>query len=163
MHYMLAIDPGGTTGYCKGSFDGETLLLQPGQERFTAGSLFNFILEDRQRSIQDDNGIYYLIYERFDYRNKARPGLDLTAPKLIGVMDLLVEEEDLLCYPQMPAEAKGYWTDDQLKGFNVYVKGLIHGRDAMRHLLQWWQFKAGFGIHEITPFTKYKVEVKKNA
>lgn len=157
---MLAIDPGGTTGYCKGSFDGETLLLQPGQERFTAGSLFNFILSEIPAY---DEGKFYLIYERFDYRNKARPGLDLTAPKLIGVMDLIVEEEGLLCYPQMPAEAKGYWTDDQLKRFNVYVKGLIHGRDAMRHLLQWWQFKAGFGIHEITPFTNYKVEVKKDA
>lgn len=157
MHYMLSVDPGGTTGYCKASFDGTTLTLRPGQERFTGGALFNFILEEIQaaRKVQDSK--FYLIYEKFHYRNKARPGLDLTAPKLIGVMDLLVEEEGLLAFPQMPAEAMGYWTNDQLKRFQIYVPGMEHGRDAMRHLLQWWQFKFGFGIHKITPFTNYKV------
>lgn len=152
---MLSVDPGGTTGYCKGSFDGTTLLLRPGQERFTAGSLYNFI----EGEIPDPSeGKFYLIYEKFHYRNKARPGLDLTAPKLIGVMDLIGEKEGLQIFPQMPSEAMGYWTDDQLKRFQIYVPGLIHGRDAMRHMLQWWQFKFGFGIHKITPFTNYKVE-----
>lgn len=152
---MLSIDPGGTTGYCKGSFDGTTLLLRPGQERLTGSQLFDFI---RAEIPAYDEGKFYLIYEKFHYRNKARPGLDLTAPKLIGVMDLIAESEGLNVFPQMPSEAMGYWTDDQLKRFQIYVPGLVHGRDAMRHMLQWWQFKFGFGIHKITPFTNYKVE-----
>ena len=156
MEYMLAIDPGGTTGYCKGKYDGEYLHLEPGQEKFTGGALFNFI--ESEIPDPEGEGNFYLIYEKFHYRNKARPGLDLTAPKLIGVMDLLAEEEGLLVFPQMPSEAKGYWTDDQLKRFQVYVKGLQHGRDAMRHLLQWWQFKFGFQFHKTTPFVNYKVK-----
>lgn len=158
MEHMLAIDPGGTTGFCIGEYDGSQLILRVGQERFSPGDLFNFMLKQLD-GIKGDP--FHLIYERFDYRNKARAGLDLTAPKLIGVMDLLVEEEGLKCYPQMPSEAKGYWTNDRLKQFQIYVPGLEHGRDAMRHLLQWWQFKAGFGIHKITPFTNYKIEAIK--
>jgi hypothetical protein len=151
-NYMLAIDPGGTTGYCHGEYDGETLLLRPGQQRFTEAELFKFMHDSWQKN-------FYLIYERFHYRNKARPGLDLTAPKLIGVIELFCQSERLHYFPQMPSEAMGYWTDDQLRRFNVYVKGMPHCRDAMRHLLQWWQFKYGFGLHRITPFTNYKVEV----
>lgn len=149
--YMLSIDPGGTTGYCHGEYDGTTLLLRPGQEKFSEGELFKFMHEHWQKN-------FYLIYEKFHYRNKARPGLDLTAPKLIGVIELFCQSEGIKYFPQMPSEAMGYWTDDQLKRFQIYVPGLVHGRDAMRHLLQWWQFKFGFGIHKITPFTKYKVE-----
>lgn len=158
MHYIVAIDPGGTTGYCKGKYDGEQLILMPGQEQLSGSELFQFLLDCLREANTDP---FVLIYERFDYRNRARAGLDLTAPKLIGVMDLIVEEEGLMCYPQMPSEAKGYWTNDRLKQFQIYVPGLDHGRDAMRHLLQWWQFKAGFGIHKITPFTNYKLEAIK--
>jgi hypothetical protein len=153
---MVAIDPGGTTGYCQAQYDGKTLAMIIGQERFTGGSLYNFLNECSALAHSRD-AKFYVIYEKFHYRNKARPGLDLTAPKLIGVMDLFIEETGALGFAQMPAEGKGYWTDDQLKRFQVYVKGLPHGRDAQRHLLQWWQFKFGYGIHQISPFTNYTV------
>jgi hypothetical protein len=148
--YMLAIDPGGTTGYCHGVFDGDKLQLKPGQEKFSEAQLFAFMHEHWQKN-------FYLIYEKFSYRNRARPGLDLTAPKLIGVIELFVQSEGIQYFPQMAAEAMGYWTDEQLKRFNVYVKGLQHGRDAMRHLLQWWQFKYGYKFHQTSPFTKYEI------
>lgn len=158
MHYMLSIDPGGTTGYCIGSFDGTTLSMEIAQERLSGSELFDLI---KGQIPADEEGKFYLIYEKFHYRNKARPGLDLTAPKLIGVIDLACEQFGLNYFPQMPSEAMGFWTNDRLRQYQIYVPGLEHGRDAMRHMLQWWQFKFGFGIHRITPFTQYKVEAKK--
>lgn len=156
--YMLAIDPGGTTGYCKGSYDGTTLTLKPGQKKMSGSELFDLIQGEVPAP---DEGKFYLIYEKFHYRNKARPGLDLTPANLIGVIDLAVDQMGLIDFAQMPSEAMGYWTDDQLRRFQIYVPGLQHGRDAMRHLLQWWQFKYGFGIHKIIPFTNYKVIAEK--
>lgn len=155
MRYMLALDPGGTTGYCRASYNGDKLTLTPGQERFTERELYDFI---RSEIPAEEEGDFYLIYEKFHYRNRARPGLDLTPTRLIGVIELICQTEGFNYFPQMPSEGMGYWTDDQLKRFSVYVKGLQHGRDAMRHLLQWWQFKYGFQFHKITPFTNYEVK-----
>jgi len=152
--HILSLDPGGTTGYCHGVYDGDKLVLTPGQQKFNESELFKFMHEHWQKN-------FYLIYEKFHYRNRARPGLDLTPTRLIGVIELFCQTEGIKYFAQMPSEAMGYWTDDQLKRFGVYVPGLQHGRDAMRHMLQWWQFKYGFGIHKITPFTNYEVKLDK--
>jgi len=153
MRHILSIDPGGTTGFCHGLYDGDKLVLTPGQQRFNESELYSFLEENWQKN-------FYLIYEKFHYRNRARPGLDLTPTRLIGVIELFCQKEGITYFAQMPSEAMGYWTDDQLKRFQVYVKGLQHGRDAMRHLLQWWQFKYGYQFHQTTPFTKYEIKLE---
>jgi len=151
-HFILALDPGKTTGFCRGEWNGDKgiLVLSPGEQQFTAETMMGFLHDNWQKN-------FTLIYEGFSYRNAARPGLDLTPVELIGVIKLFCQSEKVTHYEQTPAVGKGYWTDEQLKRFQVYVAGLRHGRDAMRHLLHWWQFKAGYKYHEISPFTNYEV------
>jgi len=40
----------------------------------------------------------------------------------------------------MAQHAKQWWTDEKLKRFGIYPKGLKHGRDALRHLLYYMLF-----------------------
>lgn len=148
IQYMLALDPGGTTGYCHAEWNGEELTLMPGQRKFTSAELFAYLHDSWQKN-------FHLIYERFDYRNRARAGLDLTPARLIGVIELFIETERLSHYPQTASEAMGFWTDERLRQYQIYQKGIQHGRDAMRHLLHWWQFKAGYQFHDTSPFTRY--------
>lgn len=130
----MALDPGVTTGVAVGALDGSRLYLEIDQKKFTHRSLYMYLHR------------YFLtevIYETFEYRNAARAGLNLTPVEMIGVIKFYGETRKANLYPQNAAEGKGYFTDDKLKSLNAYRRGTPHGRDASRHLLQWFKFKRG--------------------
>lgn len=132
----LAIDPGKTTGFCIGQKDGTSLRLSPAQ--YELGHLEFYAFLDRSQAT-------YLICESFEYRNRARAGLDLTPVELIGVVKLFDEQrEHQHVYFQSPAQGKGHFTDQKLKDLGVYKRGVPHGMDATRHLLHWYTFGAGY-------------------
>jgi hypothetical protein len=45
---------------------------------------------------------------------------------------------------QTAAKGKGYYTNHHLQAADVYTRGIPHGMDALRHLLQWYTFEAGY-------------------
>jgi hypothetical protein len=84
-----------------------------------------------------------IICEDFEYRNRARAGLDLTPPRLIGVVKLFSQTTGTKLLLQKAAVGKGHYSDDRLKSLGFYRRGTPHGRDALRHLLHWLTFKEG--------------------
>lgn len=144
----LALDPGGTTGYCIARSFGKDLSLEVGESQLSKLGMYqmvrNFCRADMNR---------HVIYESFQYRNVARMGLDLTPVELIGVIELVNEERfgNALFYHQMASQAKTHFTDDRLKEEGVYKRGKKHGRDATRHMLYWLTFGPGaqFGPFEL--------------
>lgn len=130
----LSLDPGGSTGYAicdinnvnEVSIGWDQARLDPAE------------LTDLLETINPDK----IICEDFEYRNRARAGLDLTPPKLIGVVQLYCSNGVPL-YMQKASTGKGHYTDNRLKSIGMYVKGRPHGRDALRHLLHWLTFKGG--------------------
>ena len=142
MHRIFAIDPGVTTGYCFASFgENGRLVLTPGENRFSLDAFY--IMLESICKVQDDN--VHIIYEDFQYRNYARMGLDLTPVKVIGIIELMQEryEPFVTFTKQSAATGKAFYSDDRLKTLGIYPKGVKHGRDAMRHLLQWLNFGGG--------------------
>jgi hypothetical protein len=97
-----------------------------------------------------------LICERFDFRKTStgQQGANLYPAELIGVVNLhaqqvLYEDTDFELVMQMPSYAgaggkTGHFTDKKLKELNLYNVGLVHSRDAVRHLLMWYEFGSGF-------------------
>jgi hypothetical protein len=135
----LALDPGVTTGYCIGLLEENKLWVAPHERKFSLAELYDYLNWFSPYDI-------FVVYEDFQYRNAPRAGLDLTPVKMIGIIELFAESGDhsqQWYYKQTPAQGKGFFTDQRLKDMGVYKVGKAHGRDATRHLLQWYTFGAG--------------------
>jgi len=137
----LALDPGKTTGYAIAHLTGGWLDLEVGEEAFSLDGMYQFI----DVFIGDSRESTHVIYEDFSYRNAARGGLDLTPVKMIGIIELYKERyEPMVSFTkQSAATGKAFWSDDKLKAKLAHARGRKHGRDATRHLLQWFAFGAG--------------------
>lgn len=144
METIIALDPGKTTGVCYGvKHDNEdTLYIAPHEQQYSLQDLYIILDEFLGMS---ETGHASVIYEDFQYRNYARAGLDLTPVKMIGVIELVIEEYSsvLIATKQSPATGKSFYNDTELKRIGCYKVGMAHGRDATRHLLQWANFGAG--------------------
>jgi hypothetical protein len=137
---ILALDPGGTTGYAIAEIPLPGLVeLAYSQRKMDESELWDFL-----DAVQPN----HIVCEDFEYRNKPPTGLDLTPIKLIGVVNLFATNRNVRpeLYMQKAAVGKGHFTDLRLKTLNVYQKGVPHGRDAARHLLHWFTFGPGFKL-----------------
>ena len=150
---VIAIDPGGTTGWAKG-------LIREGRMGVTAG-------QDEWNHIQIYNALDLykpdiIVCERFDFRKrgvKQQEAANLISREYIGVIHFYVQTQNLKLHStpqssyervslfmQMPSEGVGgYWKEDsKLKEDGVFNIGKPHANDATRHLLQWFTFKEGY-------------------
>lgn len=135
---VLAIDPGGTTGYCYANVVDGAVELYPFQIVDDVDEAFFRVRDFKPR---------YIICEDFEYRNRARAGLNLFPVQLIGVVrlyELTAPGGECALYLQKASQGKAYYTDTLLKQMKVYKRGVPHGMDATRHLLQWLTFGAGY-------------------
>jgi len=132
---IVAFDPGVTTGYATGVIDDGKLGAVSGQGDWNESLLYMQLQMMKP---------HIIVYERFDYR-RGQDRAELFSRNLIGVINLYVQQEKLECYTQMPGQVIGqYYTDKVLKESRMYKVGKPHANDAMRHLLHWFTFGAGF-------------------
>lgn len=142
---IISIDPGRTTGYtyCILNTDSKVLAYYPFQAIDDVDDLWA-----RLEAFKPD----HIVMENFEFRQKARAGLDMFPVQLIGIARFyeLHKGTTVRLYLQSAFEGKGYYTDTILKRKALYVKAIPHGMDASRHLLHWIMFKAGgqFGVKE---------------
>lgn len=131
----LSLDPGGTTGYAICDINSNnSISINWDQAKLTESELTELM----ETVIAD-----VVICEDFEYRNRARAGLDLTSPRLIGVVKLFSQSSDTKLVLQKAMVGKGHYSDQRLKTLDLYRRGTPHGRDALRHLLHWLTFKEG--------------------
>jgi hypothetical protein len=129
---VVALDPGGTTGYLI-AYIGEPkrLYFSYAQHAWREDELYNALHKLRPDTI---------VCESFEYRQGSRAGLDLTPAHLIGVIRLYATQCETQLIMQTAAEGKGFWKDNKLKGLNIYNRSFSHGRDALRHFLHNYMF-----------------------
>lgn len=141
---ILAIDPGVTTGYCYAEIEVRVHRPENSALRYYPFQWVDDVDEcwDRIEAFKPR----YIIIEDFEFRQRTRTGLNLFPVQLIGVARLyeLKCKDQCAVYLQKASYGKSYYTDQQLKQLNLYKKGVPHGMDASRHLLQWFTFGAGF-------------------
>lgn len=141
----VAFDPGKTTGFATGEIPkfgtekddvGRCMLVATAQAPLTHIELYNFLIKYEPN---------YIICERFDFRMKARTGLELISRELIGIINLYISQyPECVLVMQTPGQAiGGYWSNDKLLKYHLYRKGQDHANDACRHLMYWYKFGSG--------------------
>jgi hypothetical protein len=135
---IIALDPGVTTGVAIGNIDDKGLMsVDAFQKNYQHIELFSTL----QLEFPE-----HVICESFEYRNTSRSGVNLYPVELIGVVHLFIQGciSPVGLYMQNAATGKGFYSDNKLKEAGVYQRGVPHGMDALRHLLQWYTFGAGY-------------------
>ena len=135
---LMAIDPGVMTGFTYATITPErTLEVYPFQMPDAVDDFWR-----RLYSFTPD----IIIMEDFEFRGRARTGLNLFPVQLIGVASLYeLTESSGKCQLilQSASIGKAYFTDTMLKSKKLYRRGIPHGMDSLRHLMQWATFRGG--------------------
>src|SRR5438876_810462 len=132
---IIAIDPGIHTGYCYARIteDGKAELY-PFEITDEVDDLWRRLVDFKPR---------HIIIESFEFRQlRQHSKIELFPVQLIGVARLytLIGPAETAIFVQNPAQGKSYYTDSVLKQNNLYKRGVRHGMDATRHMLQWLTF-----------------------
>lgn len=131
--YAVALDPGGTTGIAIVKDSSQPWNLSVGE-----------LTGEHYRKLFRYLGVLqpmYLICETFE--NRGQSAAVLTSKEYIGVVKLYLQRSDTHGIWQSASTGKAFWSDDMLRRYNLYVKGLRHARDAIRHYAAWRTFTIG--------------------
>lgn len=136
---LVTFDPGITTGIVQGTVTPGNLDFRAGQAEFSVKDLFYFLRDYNPEVV---------IYETFEYRNRARKGLELFPVQLIGVINLWGQIHPYKkLYPQTPGTGFDRYSNAELKRLGYYQPGKPHAMDALRHTLHWWEHGPGYKIN----------------
>lgn len=139
--WILALDPGITTGYALGVLD-EKLFIAVGESKMDHREFYDFL----QRTYP-----HHMVCESFEFRqNRDKDKLVLYPVELIGLVKFFCSSPMVGPHLSMQtaAQGKSYHSDAVLKKLGVYQAGMPHGMDAVRHLLRWLVFGGGFRLIE---------------
>lgn len=154
---MLAIDPGGTTGLF---YDGPIAGHRVQEYMQLSGADHHNPLWDlltRYHASAYASGIpLVLIYERFEFKKSEqdREKIEYISKEYEGVVKLFAQKNvghQLQAIGQGSAHAVGktaFWGDgpggnEKIKRLGMYVSGMKHAMDALRHYLYWYSFTRG--------------------
>lgn len=136
---LLALDPGETTGWS---------LWVDGQYK-DGGQLETVVLSTESQGVKVLNWaplkelfvttkptlVVYENYRIYSHKLDRHSFSEVETLRLIGGIDLICWEESIPVANQMAVQAKSFITDDKLKAWDFWLKGLKHSRDSMRHAL----------------------------
>ena len=136
---ILALDPGGTTGWalCRYDFEPSAQIVQARDVQWLCGQLGPQAHHSELWSLlgMQHTQEYRLVSESFEYRNKSRAGLVLDSVEYIGITRLYSELRDVVLTMQTAAKGKGFVKDQNIKDLGLWSGGWKHAMDAYRHLL----------------------------
>lgn len=142
---ILALDPGGTTGWAR--MQANALLIPAFSEKtefydveWTRGQLGPHPHHTELMTLLELSHTeeYRIVCESFEYRNRSRPGLVLDSVEYIGVTKLFVADrksEHIPLAMQTAAMGKGFVKDENIKKLGLWFPSQKHAMDATRHLL----------------------------
>jgi len=144
---VLALDPGVTTGFAWAKItDGKVEAIGGGQAELTETGLYGLLSSISPAAV---------VIESFEFRQRARDGLELYSRNLLGVCKLWTDLRDVPYFEQSASKGKSFFTDEKLRALGAYTSGQPHKRDATRHLFEWLTFRQGSKLLE-EPFYKGK-------
>lgn len=126
---IIALDPGVTTGIAL--FEAPALVMVDQNKDDNIGRAVNYI----EQIVNDHSPTAIIIedYRIYRWKQKEHAWSDLHTPRLIGGIEKLAFDKCLPLIKQPAHVAKGFCNDAKLKDWSMYIKGMRHGRDAIRH------------------------------
>jgi hypothetical protein len=126
---ILSLDPGVTTGFAIKFDNGE---VKADQVKCSHRAMYDMLVQ-----LDPDE----IVFERFTYQRRDK--VVLWPVEVIGIIRLFAEQFEVPLFAQTPAQAMNLFTDDKIKAMDLWVPGLVHGMDAMRHLLYYMVITKG--------------------
>jgi hypothetical protein len=139
---ILSLDPGITTGRSLARIEKDRVLISCSQARWTHLQCLRYLEKIAPQ---------HLIIESFEYRNTQHRGnLELYPREMIAIARLYKEmnQSKVNLYMQTAAQGKAFYSEEKLKSMGVYDSHNRHGRDAVKHLLNWWTFGPGYQYNQ---------------
>ena len=118
---VLALDPGVTTGFA--TIDSNDA-VNADQVKCDHRAFYDFLVGYNPDVI---------VFERFVYQRRDK--VVLWPVEVIGIIRLFAEQFEIPLHAQTPSQAMNLMTDDKLKKMGLYKPSLVHGMDAIRHLM----------------------------
>lgn len=130
-HKLLCLDPGKTTGWAVFT-DGELTDWGQVEDCYDNSNIDATKLYDLFAEVQPDFVLYedYKVYSHKLDRHSFNPVFTV---RLIGVIETYCQLESIKSHKQMATTAKNFCTDEKLKAWGFWQKGMRHSRDAIRH------------------------------
>lgn len=142
---ILALDPGGTTGYFYRGPKKENVYgqLQPGHHL----KLWQLMQACLHETLKNDlDAKLTIVCEEFEYRKDAeaetREKIEYISKEYIGVVKLFRDTYPHQVYLRMQSAsiAKQFWKMDKVKKVGLWPPGKKHASDAIKHYLYYVTF-----------------------
>lgn len=145
---ILALDPGGTTGWVKqGQYAQASEFVWGQLEESNHHNKLWSLLTMAVGEALSLSVPCYIVYERFEFRHEERDRdkIEYISAEYNGVVKLFGQNNHphVKLVEQGASQAKDFFTDDKLRHLGLWVPGKKHARDAMRHLLYFITFTQG--------------------
>lgn len=146
---LLAIDPGETTGYWVFTTKGPKIWDVDPPVPFVddVGELDTSTMEKASEQMLylfnrfNPTHVVYEDYRVYGSKAQEHTNNELLTTKVIGIIEHLCAQNKIPVAKQMASLAKGFVTDDKLKAWRFYERGLRHCRDACRHAIYYLLFR----------------------
>lgn len=146
--HILALDPGGTTGWAWAVYKGPLPLTTFEQIEFQCGQLGPDPHHTRLWDLLNERFLQRLsipemeiVCESFQFRqhinrDQAKTKVELVSCEYIGVVELFCAKYEVPLKYNTASAAKTFISGDKIKTLGLWVPGKVHAMDAMRHLLR---------------------------
>lgn len=141
---ILGLDPGESTGTAV--FDiPDIIKIIPIKGDLKKWLIYEDELKDWREiaSVVEQYEPQVIVFEEFRlYAEKAQSKTrsDFPEVKIIGQIEMIAETNKIPTYKQSASIAKTFYTDAKLKQLNLWMRGERHARDAIRHVLYFYDF-----------------------
>jgi len=153
---IIAIDPGGTTGYAAYWPVAATRIVQGTWERHEIencelGFQLRHLLREigsLTRTVQPfiAKPTIHIVYEPFEFRRneRERDKIEYTSAEVVGALKYWADDLDYVkLVPQPASSGMAFWDDAKIKKLGLWVPGRRHAMDATAHLLKYRSFVLG--------------------
>lgn len=128
---ILAVDPGGTTGWASWQ-DGEVTWGQIRGGLLAVKPLVDWLAD---RALEHRAHDSHLIIERYTIGERTvKFSRQSDALEITGLLRFEAQRHNIAEKRQLPRDAMRMWTDERLRAFGWWARGEEHARDALRHL-----------------------------
>jgi hypothetical protein len=145
---ILALDPGETTGFAVFDADPNNIdwleidQVKTWPEDQATSNIWELFNRFQPKKLAAES------YRVYDWKSDDHKWSSVNTVQIIGCIWTLAQTapfhhlwQNGIVW-QSAQNAKGFWTDDKLREFGVYLPGVKHGRDATRHALHFLCFGA---------------------
>jgi hypothetical protein len=147
---ILALDPGETTGWCTLELKASDSPLASRAEvrpHYCAGQIVTNPIEQATPLLtklfeeQKPDHIVCEDYRVYSWKTKSHSWEELHTPQLIGSIRTLAQQLNIPISFEMAQQPKQFVTDEKLKEWGIYHRGMKHARDAQRHAIYFLLFR----------------------